>query len=117
MSDRLRVLVVRDGEDLATIVADVLRDEGHEVFVVAHDHAIACSTSFAPRIVVIDLGPPGSRRITLARELRRSLPPGALFVGLSTEPRGDVLVTHPGAVDRVLRLPFDIDELVAAIAP
>jgi signal transduction histidine kinase/DNA-binding response OmpR family regulator len=70
---RVRVLVVDDNADAAESVALFLRLEGHEA-ITAMDglQAIELCRSFAPDVVVIDIGLPGLNGYELAQQLRAS---------------------------------------------
>ena len=102
MSDRLqpprerRILVVDDNVDAADTVAELLQMMGCEASV-AHDGAaaVAAVSSFAPDIVLLDIGLPDMDGYSVARTLRRE---GfrdtriiAISGGVPGAPRSDVL--------------------------
>jgi signal transduction histidine kinase/ActR/RegA family two-component response regulator len=66
-----RVLVVDDNEDSANLLADLLREEGHEV-AVAYDGAQALTllAGFAIEVGVLDIGLPVMNGYDLARAIR-----------------------------------------------
>jgi PAS domain S-box-containing protein len=76
-SDRRRVLVVDDNQDSTTSLADLLRRRGHDVQT-AYDgvEAIAVYQTFAPDVVLLDIGLPKLNGYEVARRLRQ-LPSGA----------------------------------------
>jgi len=80
-----RILVVDDNVDTAESMAFLLRLKGHEIRV-AHSGltAIDAALSFAPEIVLLDIGLPGLDGYQVARKLRRhpSLA-GAILVALT----------------------------------
>jgi PAS domain S-box-containing protein len=67
----LRILVVDDNRDAATLLAQMLALSGHEVDV-AHDgeSGLEAATRFTPHIAMLDLGMPGMNGYELARALR-----------------------------------------------
>jgi len=67
-----RVLVVDDNIDNAEIMAAVLRESGHEVYV-AHDgrSAVAEARRLRPEFLFLDLGLPGLDGFQVAETLRR----------------------------------------------
>ncbi|MDQ3510989.1 MAG: ATP-binding protein, partial [Pseudomonadota bacterium] len=80
-----RVLVVDDNIDAATTIAEVLRIEGHEVFV-AHDARTALELAWneAPLdAFVLDIGLPDMTGHDLLAALRKQSPRPALFVALT----------------------------------
>jgi CheY-like chemotaxis protein/nitrogen-specific signal transduction histidine kinase len=115
----LRVLVVDDNRDVATMFASALTQLGHTT-AVAYDApgAMAAARRFQPEVGVLDVGLPGTDGLTLARDLRRM--PGLENVRL-------IAVSGYGqAADRDRSLeagmaehlvkPVDIERLDAAIA-
>jgi signal transduction histidine kinase len=69
---RKRVLVVDDNADAAELVAELLRERGHEV-VVAEDgpSALRVAERFVPDVAILDIGLPVMNGYELAAELRR----------------------------------------------
>src|SRR4030081_2566007 len=66
-----RVLVVEDDEDIAQALQRSLRMEGYEVRAAADGHtALDQGRSFAPDLVILDLGLPGIDGLEVARALR-----------------------------------------------
>jgi CheY-like chemotaxis protein len=69
----VRVLVVDDNADAAESVALFLRLEGHDTITALDGlQAIELCRSFAPDVVVIDIGLPGLNGYELAQQLRAS---------------------------------------------
>jgi PAS domain S-box-containing protein len=67
----LRVLVADDKADLADSLAELLRLEGHIVYVAyGGDEALEAARSFRPQAVVLDLGMPGRDGYEVCRALR-----------------------------------------------
>ena len=76
-SDRLSsILVVDDNQDAADLLAEVLRDQGHEVRV-AHDgpQALERVGDFQPQVAILDIGLPVMDGYELAVALRDRLGP------------------------------------------
>lgn len=76
-TQRLRILVVDDDEDLADLLAKVLLTRNYEVRT-ARDSAAALETlvDFTPEVALVDIGLPTMNGYELATELRRRLPRG-----------------------------------------
>lgn len=70
---RRRVLVADDNRDSAETLAMLLRVDGHEV-VIAHDGsaALAAFGGFAPDVVLLDIGMPGTNGYEVAKIIRQS---------------------------------------------
>jgi signal transduction histidine kinase/ActR/RegA family two-component response regulator/CHASE3 domain sensor protein len=72
----LRVLVVDDDQDVASSLAELLRDWGHEVDV---EHtakgALETASRSAPDVVLLDIGLPDENGYEAARRIRRRLGP------------------------------------------
>ena len=70
------ILVVDDNQDAADLLAEVLRDQGHDVLV-AHDGAQALESlaGFRPQVAILDIGLPVMDGYELAMALRKRLGP------------------------------------------
>jgi signal transduction histidine kinase/ActR/RegA family two-component response regulator len=70
-SSQYRILLADDNVDFATSLADLLRDEGHEVHV-THDgaEALDAAARFKPEFAFLDIGLPKLNGYDLARRLR-----------------------------------------------
>jgi DNA-binding response OmpR family regulator len=67
----VRVLVVEDDEEIALVLQRSLRMDGYEVRIARDGHgALEDVASFAPDILVLDLGLPGLDGLEVARRLR-----------------------------------------------
>ena len=68
----LRLLLVDDSVDAATLLSMVLEADGYDVRV-AHEakHALEVAAHFKPEIVLLDLSLPGMDGFQLAQEMRR----------------------------------------------
>ncbi|AUX48835.1 hypothetical protein SOCE26_103770 [Sorangium cellulosum] len=70
---KLRVLVVDDNADAASVLADALRAMGQEVWI-ANDgpHALKAAVDHRPDVVFLDIGLPGMDGYEVARRLREA---------------------------------------------
>jgi CheY-like chemotaxis protein len=113
-----RVLVVDDHPDMAESMAALLNLLGHDVRTATDGPAaLDIGDTFAPEVVVLDLGMPGMDGCETARAMRKT-PWGkaCLLIALSgwgTDTRGTQ--TQDAGFDHHLVKPVDIDVLQAAI--
>lgn len=71
MSDKFRVLVVDDADDLATAMGRGLELDGYEVRIATDGHqALATAQHFIPECVLLDIDMPGMNGVEVARQLR-----------------------------------------------
>ncbi len=108
-----RVLVVEDDEDIAQALQRSLRMEGYEVNSVADGGAaLEHARSFAPDLVILDLGLPGIDGLDVARTLRADddIPILILTARDALESRVEGL--DAGADDYLVK-PFERQELLA----
>ena len=112
----IRVLIVEDNDDLRGLLADVLEDAGFEVTAVSNGaEALALVPAWRPEAIVLDLMMPVMDGAAFLRE-RRNRPVIASVPVL-------VLTAHPYhhrvldglAPTAVLRKPYDLDDLIAAV--
>jgi PAS domain S-box-containing protein len=80
-----RMLVVDDNVDVAAMLADLLRAQGHEVIAVnSGSEALQAADEFRPDIIMLDLGMPGMDGFEVARRLRlRKRHPEPLIVAVT----------------------------------
>ncbi|HET9484428.1 MAG TPA: PAS domain S-box protein [Xanthomonadales bacterium] len=115
----LRVLVVDDNTDSANSMKLLLELRGYTV-AAAHDGdaAIATAQSFAPDVVLLDIGLPGKSGYDVARELRANPRMAGVHViavtGYGAE--GDRQRAIEAGVDEHLVKPVDPDTLFARLA-
>jgi DNA-binding response OmpR family regulator len=108
-----RVLVVEDDEDIAQALQRSLRMEGYEVRSSADGHAaLEDGRTFAPDLVILDLGLPGMDGLEVARVLRAEddIPILILTARDALESRVEGL--DAGADDYLVK-PFERQELLA----
>ncbi|MEO5853089.1 MAG: response regulator transcription factor [Nocardioides sp.] len=110
-----RVLVVDDEVNLARAVRDVLERLGHVVDD-AHDGlaALSAAATFAPDLVILDLGLPDMDGIEVTTRLRSwYAAPILILSGMDQEER-KVAALEAGADDYLVK-PFGVRELVARV--
>jgi CheY-like chemotaxis protein len=117
---RRRVLVADDNRDSAETLAMLLRVDGHEVMI-AHDGsaALAAFGGFAPDIVLLDIGMPGTNGYEVARQIRRASPGAEVkliaITGWGQE--ADKQKAFAAGFDHHLTKPVDTRQLSQLIEP
>ena len=108
-------LVVDDDEPSRALLADLLGDEGYEVLT-APDGAAALTllSQQRPAVILLDLVMPGMDGFAFARAYRRLPGPHAPIIIVTAS---DAAAAHAAEVApaAVLRKPFDVDTLTAAV--
>jgi len=67
----LRVLIADDERDTASMLAAILRDEGHETHAVLRgDEVLEIDRLVRPDVVILDVNMPGMSGFAVAREIR-----------------------------------------------
>src|SRR5256714_12989587 len=108
-----RVLVVEDDEDIAQALQRSLRMEGYEVRAAADGQAaLEHGRSFAPDLVILDLGLPKIDGIDVARSLRSDDDVPILILTARDALESRVEGLDSGADDYLVK-PFDRQELLA----
>jgi DNA-binding response OmpR family regulator len=108
-----RVLVVEDDEDIAQALQRSLRMEGYEVRAAADGHtALDEGRSFAPDLVILDLGLPGIDGLEVARKLRDDDDVPILILTARDALDARVEGLDAGADDYLVK-PFERQELLA----
>jgi len=114
----LRIMVVDDNVDAASVLAMVLEAAGHRVRVAYDAHAaLACSKDDAPHVFLLDIGLPGMDGNELAQRLRaQPETAGAMLVAITGYGQEhDRAQTAAAGFDHHLVKPVDIDELYAIL--
>jgi DNA-binding response OmpR family regulator len=108
-----RVLVVEDDEDIAQALQRSLRMEGYEVRAAADGPAaLENGRSFAPDLVILDLGLPGLDGLEVARSLRADDDVPILILTARDALESRVEGLDAGADDYLVK-PFERQELLA----
>jgi two-component system CheB/CheR fusion protein len=110
-----RVLVVDDQQDVAVSLAELLRSYGHQTRV-AHDgpSALEAVQSFAPEVVLLDLGLEGTDGYVLAKQLRAQQP-DLRIIAVTGYQRDDQRLREAGFDDHVLK-PASLDRLARVLS-
>ena len=67
----LRTLIADDERDTASVLAAILRDEGHEAHVVLRgDEVLEMDRLLRPDVVILDINMPGMSGFAVARQIR-----------------------------------------------
>jgi CheY-like chemotaxis protein len=118
-SRSLRILVVDDNVDAASMLGMLLEAAGHEV-VIEHEsrHALERATSEAPQVCILDIGLPEMDGNELAQRLRASpRTAGAVLIAITgygqDSDRGQTLAA---GFDHHLVKPVDTKQLAAILA-
>jgi len=113
-----RILVVDDNEDAAEILAEALRDVGHDVRVAADGpSALVAAAEFVPEIVLLDIGLPVMDGYEVARQLRQRTeprPPRLVAVTGYGQDKDRALALEAGFDDHIVK-PVDLDDLFARL--
>ena len=108
-------MIVEDDNDIATLVAAVLGEEGYETEIVTDSRqALDVFERTKPDVVTLDVMMPSLDGISLCLELRRYSEVPILFISAKKDPPDRVVGLRIGADDYMSK-PFDTDELVARI--
>ena len=110
-----RILVVDDDPDVRSFLADSLQGLGHQVLAVASgEEAIAELPGWHPDLALIDYAMPAMNGADAARAAREIIPdlPIVFVTGYAESERLEAAL---GPSVPVLRKPFTIDELDAAV--
>jgi CheY-like chemotaxis protein len=110
------ILVVEDDPDLASALADVLRDAGHDVVVKSNgrDALDHLRTHAAPRLILLDLMMPVMDGWQFRAEQRRD-PRWAQIPVVAISAVHDVQRNRILAPDAFLQKPLDLGRLIAAV--
>ncbi len=110
-----RILVVDDDPDVRTFLADALDALGHEVETTASaDEALRQLDNGAPDLMLVDFAMPGCNGAELARQVRARRPDQRI-VFVTGYAESEQIDAALGAAAPLLRKPFSMEELAAAI--
>lgn len=111
-----RILIVEDANDLATVLRDRFRREGHSVEMLRDgESALSAAQQASYDLVLLDVMLPGMSGFEVCRELRnRSHATPILMLTARSETVDKIVGLRLGADDYVTK-PFDMGELVARV--
>jgi PAS domain S-box-containing protein len=111
-----RVLVVDDEEDVRVLVADIIREGGFEVETASGGaEALGLAKGRKFDVLVTDLGMPGMSGWEVARSCREQEPDISVILLTGWGATIDAGEAERAGVDRVLKKPFDMKELLRAV--
>jgi DNA-binding NtrC family response regulator len=112
----LDILLVDDEPDLRASLAEILRDEGHDVEVAADGEAAMARLASRPfDLVVSDVRLPKVNGLTLLRRIRREFPSTEVVLMTAYGSIGDAVTAIKDSAIDYVRKPFDIDHLVTVV--
>jgi two-component system response regulator VicR len=110
-----RILMVEDDAGLSGILRDNFVAEGYDVqCVVNGDSAVAKAREFAPDLILLDVGLPGSSGFDLCSVLRGRRRTPIVMLTARSDKRDKLKGLELGADDYITK-PFDLQELLARI--
>ena len=113
-----RVLLVDDNIDSLELLADYLRECGHQVTTASEGKtALELARGFAPEVAILDIGLPGMDGYQLASRLRDELGPACRLIALTGygQDRDRDLSAQAG-FERHLIKPVDVEALSTMIS-
>ncbi len=115
MSEKQRILIVDDDENIAELISLYLTKECYETKIV-HDgeSALVAFRSFVPNLILLDLMLPGIDGYQVCREIRKENDTPIIMLSAKGEIFDKVLGLELGADDYMIK-PFDSKELVARV--
>ena len=117
----LRVLIADDDRDAASMLAVLLRDEGHEVHTVLRgDEVLDLVRLFRPDALLLDVNMPGMSGYAIARELKQRYAIATpLMIGISGvwTKTPERLLGEAVGFDYYLVKPYDPDQLLRILEP
>lgn len=117
MGGAMRMLVVDDEVDIANMLAEYFRMEGHEVTCAnsGPDALAAASTGAAPDIMLLDVNMPGMDGFEVCRRVREHLSCPIIFLTARVEDVDQLDGFAAGADDYVMK-PFSLEVLGRRVA-
>jgi CheY-like chemotaxis protein len=112
-SEVKKALVVEDNADSAAVFSKFLITLGYAVEIARNGtEALTVAASFAPNVVLIDIGLPGIDGWQVARALRRASGAKALLIAVTGRSADkDLLQSRQAGFDHHLTKPLDYDAL------
>ncbi|WP_435007834.1 response regulator [Tundrisphaera lichenicola] len=116
--ERTRILIVEDNNDLARVIAMLLRHCGFDVKT-THDGrlVLAVARAFRPRYILMDIGLPGMDGARVAEQLRQDQEfEDTLIIAISTYgPHEHPAITRSAQFDHHLTKPFSLEDLLSVL--
>jgi DNA-binding response OmpR family regulator len=110
-----RILIVEDDPSLARVLSDSLGVEGFQCRTIGNGNtAINIAASFAPDLVLLDIGLPGKNGFELCRLWREGPRIPIIMLTARTQKQDKLNGLKAGADDYVTK-PFDLEELIARV--
>lgn len=115
MTDKQKILIVDDDENIAELISLYLTKECFDTCMVHNgEEALLKFHSFAPDLILLDLMLPGIDGYHVCREIRRESQTPIIMLSAKGEVFDKVLGLELGADDYMIK-PFDSKELVARV--
>lgn len=115
MTEKQRILIVDDDENIAELISLYLMKECYETKIVGDgESALADFDEFKPHLVLLDLMLPGIDGYQVCREIRAKSQTPVIMLSAKGEVFDKVLGLELGADDYMIK-PFDSKELIARI--
>ncbi|MCD8155721.1 MAG: response regulator transcription factor [Clostridiales bacterium] len=115
MSDKYKILIVEDDEDISMIEQIYLENGGYETHIEPDGNKIAALLQTKHfDLILLDLMLPGKNGYEICKEIRESCPVPILMVTAKTESIDKIRGLNIGADDYITK-PFDPAELVARV--
>jgi DNA-binding response OmpR family regulator len=114
-----RVLVIDDNDDFRSLLQIALEAEGFEVVCAPNgEHGLALLGKTAADVVITDIFMPGKEGIETIAELRKQFP-AVRIIAMSGRPSATdfdpLSVAMELGAAKILRKPFDLDELIESV--
>ena len=115
MTEKQRVLIVEDSENIAELISLYLTKELYETKIVEDGNAaLKAFDEFEPQLILLDLMLPGIDGYQVCREIRSKSSVPIIILSAKGEVFDKVLGLELGADDYMIK-PFDSKELVARV--
>lgn len=115
MSDKYKILIVEDDEDISMIEQVYLENSGYETHIEQNGNRVGALLQTEKfDLILLDLMLPGKSGYEVCKEIRESCPVPILMVTAKTESIDKIRGLNIGADDYITK-PFDPAELVARV--
>lgn len=109
------ILIVEDDKDIATLLADFLKDKGY-IVTIANDgiKAVSLFEKYGARLVILDIMLPGKDGFVILNKIRKESNTPVIIVS-AKDTKEDKLNGILNGADDYIEKPYDIDILLAKI--